>query len=98
MDMLITDALVVTCDEARRMLQRGAVAVRGNRIAAVGGTADLEREHPDLQRMSARGLPCSRASSHAHTHTARRCCAGRSRTPMRRDLRVHVADILCDDR
>ena len=53
MDMLITDALVVTCDKARRMLERGAVAVRGNRIAAVGVTADLEREHPDLQRVRA---------------------------------------------
>src|SRR6202049_969997 len=41
MDMLITDALVVTCDKARRMLERGAVAVRGNRIAAVrGGTIE----------------------------------------------------------
>jgi len=69
-DMLITDALVVTCDEARRMLQRGAVAVRGNRIVAVGVTADLEGEHPDLQRMSARGLAVFPGFINAHTHTA----------------------------
>ena len=70
MDMLITDALVVTCDKARRMLERGAVAVRGNRIAAVGVTADLERDHPDLQPMSARGLAVFPGFINAHTHTA----------------------------
>src|ERR1700730_8063526 len=70
MDMLITDSLVVTCDKARRMLERGAVAVRGNRIAAVGATADLEREHPGLQRMSGRGLAVFPGFINAHTHTA----------------------------
>lgn len=70
MDMLITDTLVVTCDKARRMLERGAVAVRGNRIAAVGFTADLEREHPDLQRVSGRGLAVFPGFTNAHTHTA----------------------------
>src|SRR5438105_6931368 len=68
--MLFTAALVTTCGKARRMLERGAVAVRGNRIAAVGVTGDLEREHPDLQRMSARGLAVFPGFINAHTHTA----------------------------
>src|ERR1700730_10757655 len=70
MDVLISDTLVVTCDEARRMLERGAVAVRGNRIAAVGVTADLEREHPRLQRVSGRGFAVFPGFINAHTHTA----------------------------
>src|SRR5207237_2120383 len=70
MNVLITDAVVVTCDKTRRVLERGAVAVRGNRIAAVVVTADLEREHPDLRRISARGLAVFPGFINAHTHTA----------------------------
>ena len=46
MDMLITNALtVVTCDAQGTIIRDGAVAVLDGRIAAVGKSADLEREH-----------------------------------------------------
>ncbi|HMR33116.1 MAG TPA: amidohydrolase family protein [Geminicoccaceae bacterium] len=70
MDLLITDALVATCDTERRLLDRGAVAVRGNRIAAVGATADLVRDFPDLPRMPAHGLMVCPGFINAHSHTA----------------------------
>jgi 5-methylthioadenosine/S-adenosylhomocysteine deaminase len=70
MDVLITDALVVTCDTERRILDRGAVAVRGNTIADVGPTAELEARHPDLERRSERGLAVFPGFINAHTHTA----------------------------
>ncbi|HEY1328515.1 MAG TPA: amidohydrolase family protein [Casimicrobiaceae bacterium] len=70
MDVLLTDALVVTCDGARRILDRAAVAVRGNRIAAVGDTRELEAAHPDLERRSCRGLAIFPGFINAHTHTA----------------------------
>lgn len=70
MDLLITDALVVTADAQRRILDRAAVAVRGDRILAVGPAADLERAHPGLPKMSARGLAVFPGFINAHTHTA----------------------------
>jgi len=69
MDVLITDTLVVTCDEGRRIQQRAAVAVQGNRIAAVGPTAALEARFPAMQRMPGRGLAVFPGFINAHTHT-----------------------------
>src|SRR6266567_773301 len=69
MDLLITDATVVTCDEDRRILERGAVAIIGSRIVAVGATAALEQAYPDCARMSGRGLAVLPGFINAHTHT-----------------------------
>ncbi len=40
-DILITDGTVITMDPARRVIEDGAVAIVGNRIVAVGTTAEL---------------------------------------------------------
>lgn len=71
MDLLLTDSLVVTGDEARQVLPHAAIAVRGSRIAAVGDTAVLEADpaHADLPRMSGRGLMALPGLVNAHTHT-----------------------------
>src|SRR5437588_3684437 len=69
MDLLITDTVVVTCDEDRRVLEHGAIAIVGDRIAAVGGTAELEKNYPDCPRMSGRGLAVLPGFINAHTHT-----------------------------
>ncbi|MBO1077270.1 amidohydrolase family protein [Roseomonas marmotae] len=70
MDLLITDTVVLTCDDERRVIEHGAIAVQGNRIMAVGNTADLERDYPGLERFSARGLAVLPGFINAHTHTA----------------------------
>jgi 5-methylthioadenosine/S-adenosylhomocysteine deaminase len=70
MDLLIADALVVTCNDARHMLEHSAIAVRGDRIAAIGPTAELERDFPEFERFSARGLAVLPGFINAHTHTA----------------------------
>lgn len=41
MNLLITDATIVTCDDARRTIERGAIAILDNRIAAIGETDAL---------------------------------------------------------
>ena len=69
MDLLIADAVVVTQDADRTILDRGAVAIRGDRIADVGPTAELEAAHPDLPRMSGRGKAIIPGFINAHTHT-----------------------------
>ena len=40
-DILITNGTVITMDSGRRVLENGAVAIVGDRIVAVGSTADL---------------------------------------------------------
>lgn len=70
MDLLITDTAVVTCDRERRVLERHAIAVLGNRIADVGPSAELEQRFPQLARFAARGLAVLPGFINAHTHTA----------------------------
>lgn len=71
MDLLLTGALVVTCDVTRRILPDAAIAVRGNRITAVGDTAALDADlaHAGLPRMDCRGLMILPGLINAHTHT-----------------------------
>ncbi|SEG40157.1 amidohydrolase family protein [Bosea lathyri] len=69
MNLLITDTTIVTCDEERRIIERGAVAIAGNRIVAVGETAELEANYRDCERMSGRGLAVLPGFINAHTHT-----------------------------
>lgn len=69
MNLLITDTTVVTCNEERQIIERGAVVIVGDRIAAVGETADLERAYPGCERTSGRGLAVLPGFVNAHTHT-----------------------------
>jgi 5-methylthioadenosine/S-adenosylhomocysteine deaminase len=69
MNLLITDATVLTCDETRRVFEHGAVAIRGDRIVGVGETAELDEAFPDCERMNGRGLALLPGFINAHTHT-----------------------------
>ncbi|WP_421995092.1 amidohydrolase family protein [Roseococcus sp.] len=70
MDLLISDAVVMTCDDERRIIENGAIAIRGNRILAVGPASEIEPSYPDLERFSAKGLAVLPGFINAHTHTA----------------------------
>ena len=67
--VLATGATVVTLDDELGTLEDGAVAVRGGRIAAVGPSADLARDHPDLEVLDARGKAVLPGFINSHTHT-----------------------------
>lgn len=67
--MLITGATIVTCDDDRRTVESGAIAIAGDRIAAVGATAALERAYPESERFDGRGLAVLPGFINAHTHT-----------------------------
>jgi len=69
MDLLITGATIVTCDDERRILEGAAIAVSGNRIAAIGDAATLERDHPGHEHIDGRGLAVLPGFINAHTHT-----------------------------
>lgn len=53
-DVLISGGTVVTMDPQRRVLEDGAVAIRGNRIVAVGPTAELAARYVARERIDAR--------------------------------------------
>ena len=52
-DILITGGTIVTMDSARRVLEDGAVAISGDRIIAVGPTAELTARYTAAQTIDA---------------------------------------------
>ncbi len=44
-DILITGGVVITMDPARRVIEDGAVAITGDRIVAVGPSAEVKAQH-----------------------------------------------------
>ena len=69
MDMLIKNGTVITCDEEGTIVDDGAVAVVGGKIAAIGNTADLESQYQHLQTVDARGKAVLPGFINSHTHT-----------------------------
>lgn len=69
MTLLITDAALVTCDAERRVIERGAIAIEGDRIAAIGECEALAQAYPDAERMNGKGLAVLPGFINAHTHT-----------------------------
>jgi len=69
-DLLITGGTVVTMDPDRRILEDGAVAVRGSVILAVGPREKLEALYPAPHHMDARGRLVLPGLVNSHTHAA----------------------------
>ena len=54
-DLLVTGGTVVTMDGERRVIEDGAVAIRGDSIVAVGPGAEIAAKYSARQRIYARG-------------------------------------------
>ena len=52
---MLVEGTVVTMDPDRRVISDGAVAVAGDRIAAVGKADELRSRHPDARRIGGPG-------------------------------------------
>jgi 5-methylthioadenosine/S-adenosylhomocysteine deaminase len=65
---LVDGGLVVVMDEAGTVIPHGAVAIRGNRIEAVGPAADLASRFPGARRLDASGRIVMPGLINAHTH------------------------------
>ena len=65
---LVHGGLVVAMDKAGTVIPDGAVAVRGNRIEAVGTSADLATRFPGARRLDASGRIVLPGLINAHTH------------------------------
>jgi len=67
-DLLVAGGTVVTMDAQRRVLEDGAVAIRGDTIVAVGPRAELEARFLPSQRIEARGKLILPGLINGHTH------------------------------
>lgn len=68
-DLLITGGTVITMDPARRVIENGAVAVAGNRIAAVGPAAVVAASFPNArERIELQGALVLPGLIDAHAH------------------------------
>jgi 5-methylthioadenosine/S-adenosylhomocysteine deaminase len=77
-DVLLAADFVLTMDAANRVIGDGAVLVRGNRIAAVGRLADLQRDYPHgaLRKLPERPLMPGLINVHCHSGMLRGTAEG----------------------
>lgn len=76
-DLLIKNAdYVVTVDRERRIIRDGAVAVKDNRIAAVGKSEELAPRFPDAEVIDARGKLVLPGLFDTHIHNAQQLGRG----------------------
>jgi len=67
-DILLTNALVLTMDEALNQYERGAVAVRGSVIAAVGPESEVRAQCQAAEELDCGGKALMPGLINAHTH------------------------------
>ncbi len=66
--MLITNGCILTFGDTPQLLDNGAVLIQGDVITAIGDSPTLERQHPDAERLDARGMLVMPGMICAHTH------------------------------
>jgi 5-methylthioadenosine/S-adenosylhomocysteine deaminase len=69
---------VITVDEARTVHPRAAIAIDGDRIAAIGPEGDLRQRYPDAEQIDAAGRVAFPGFVNLHTHTVLTILRGRS--------------------
>ena len=69
-DLLVTNGTVITMDGQRRIIENGAVAVRGDSIVAVGASADLAAQYDAAKIVDARGAIVMPGLINGHAHAA----------------------------
>jgi 5-methylthioadenosine/S-adenosylhomocysteine deaminase len=66
--LLITGATVLTQNAGRDIIRDGAVAIQGDRILAVGPTAELTQRFLEFERLDATGKAVMPGLMNSHTH------------------------------
>ncbi|MDH3929777.1 MAG: S-adenosylhomocysteine deaminase, partial [Deltaproteobacteria bacterium] len=75
-DLLISGDFVLTFNEGKEILEKGAVAVTGDRIVAVGETSRLAEEIEAKEELDACGCLLMPGLINLHTHAAMTCFRG----------------------
>lgn len=71
MDIILKNAMIVTMDENRSIIRCGSLAVRGERIAAIGNNDEVEKQNPDIQNIcDCSGRVIFPGFINIHTHAA----------------------------
>ncbi len=68
MDLIIRGGTVVTMDRDRRVIENGAVAVKGGRVVAVGSLAEIDRQYAAREVVNAGGKVVIPGLINGHTH------------------------------
>lgn len=66
--MLITNGTVITLGEDNRVIENGAVYIKGDKIADIGTTNALAKKYPDAEKLDAHGKLVMPGSIVSHTH------------------------------
>ncbi len=69
-DWIWTGRYVVTMDPQRRIIENGAIAIRGARILAAGSKSDIERQYQARQRLDRPDAILAPGLINTHTHAA----------------------------
>jgi 5-methylthioadenosine/S-adenosylhomocysteine deaminase len=69
-DLLITGGTVITMDAQRRVLEDGAIAVRGDSVIAIGPRAELETKYAPAKVINGHGAIVMPGLINGHTHAA----------------------------
>jgi 5-methylthioadenosine/S-adenosylhomocysteine deaminase len=69
-DLLVTNGTVITMDGQRRVIENGAVAVRGDSIVAVGASAELAAQYDAVKIVDAHGAIVMPGLINGHAHAA----------------------------
>jgi 5-methylthioadenosine/S-adenosylhomocysteine deaminase len=67
-DLLISGGVVITMDKDRRVIEDGAVAVKGGRIVAVGSRAEVVKNYKARETVNAKGQVIIPGLVNGHTH------------------------------
>src|SRR5271156_867220 len=69
-DLLVTNGVVITVDAQHRVIEAGAVAVRGDAIVAVGKSAELGAQYEAAKTVDAHGAIIMPGLINGHAHAA----------------------------
>ena len=69
-DLVIRAHYVVTMNDSRRVIEDGAVAIRGERIVAVGSRAEIDRDWQPKKRIDRPNAILAPGLINTHTHAA----------------------------
>ena len=67
-DILVVGATVVTMDKSRRVIENGAVAIKADKIIAIGTRAEITRRYRSTRTIDATGKAIIPGLINTHTH------------------------------
>ena len=76
-DLIAAGGTIVTMDGERRIIEDGAIAVKGDAIVAVGKRAEIEAKYMAPRRIQAQGKLILPGLINGHTHAPTECSRSR---------------------